>query len=329
MKTYAGIDISKDSFVVAIPQEASYKKFKTKVYKNNPLGVKTFIGELPEDVHCVLEATGTYSLLLAYSLADSGKIVSVINPKAFKHFFILQGQTQKTDCQDAKTLSLFGLRMEPKIFKPKNCNILIIKQKIALLGQLKKQKAALKNFLESLQQHPYKDASSEKIAEDNIQHLKTQIDKVQAEITNLSKEDFEKQYELLTSIPAVGERLATSIITATNGFQAFENFKQFSKFIGISPTYFQSGTSLNMKGQINRSGDPQFRALLYMCALPAIQFNPICKKFYERLKERGKPSMVALIAVMNKLVKIMFGVVKSGKPFNANHCSNHHSNATN
>ncbi len=39
------------------------------------------------------------------------------------------------------------------------------------------------------------------------------------------------------------------------------------------------------------------------------------KEFYEKLIEKGKPKKVAVCAVMRKLAHIIYGVLKSNKPF--------------
>jgi len=52
------------------------------------------------------------------------------------------------------------------------------------------------------------------------------------------------------------------------------------------------------------------RSLLYIASWSAIRFNKSCKDFYERLKERGKPGKVALIAVANKLIRQVFAIMR-------------------
>jgi transposase len=47
-----------------------------------------------------------------------------------------------------------------------------------------------------------------------------------------------------------------------------------------------------------------------MAALSAIKHNPVIKKFYERLIEKGKPFKVAITACMRKMVTIMNVMVK-------------------
>lgn len=56
-------------------------------------------------------------------------------------------------------------------------------------------------------------------------------------------------------------------------------------------------------------------------ALSALRFNPALKAFYHRLPAPGKPKMVAVAAVMRKLLYLAYAVVRSGKPFERTHVS--------
>ena len=49
-----------------------------------------------------------------------------------------------------------------------------------------------------------------------------------------------------------------------------------------------------------------------MAALNAKKRNAACKSLYDRMVEKGKNKKIAIIAVCNKLLKQVFGVVKSG-----------------
>lgn len=68
--TYVGIDVSKATFVVAY---SSAKGSETKTFKNTVKGIREFIQTIsPKENHCVLEATGNYSMLLVYLLSKAG-----------------------------------------------------------------------------------------------------------------------------------------------------------------------------------------------------------------------------------------------------------------
>ena len=66
--TYIGIDVSKATFVVAY---SSAKDSKTKTYANTASGIHKFIQTLPPEAHCVMEATGNYSMLASLSFGQS------------------------------------------------------------------------------------------------------------------------------------------------------------------------------------------------------------------------------------------------------------------
>ena len=50
-------------------------------------------------------------------------------------------------------------------------------------------------------------------------------------------------------------------------------------------------------------------------ALCALRSNPVLREFAARLKAAGKPGKVVVGAVMRKLLRLMFAVVKTGRHF--------------
>ena len=310
--TYIGIDISKDSFVVAYPRKSGYT---TKTFMNDTKGVRSFITSLPEDCHCVMEATGNYSMLLLYLLQQAGIPTSMENPQKIKHFSRAMMTVTKTDEIDAKLIAMYGEKMNPAPYKIPSEGIILLKQKRTVLRQLKKQLTAMSNLQHSLSVLPKQDPTAKVATEQTIKFLRKQISKLEEEITNLSNKEFKRQMELLTSIKGIGESIASALITATGGFANFSSAKQISRFLGLCPTYQQSGTSVNVKGHINRNGDSHLRGQLYIVAMASIRCNTACRETYERLCDRGKPGKVALIAVANKLIRQMFAVVTYNRPY--------------
>ena len=310
--TYIGIDISKDSFVVAYPRKSGYT---TKTFMNDTKGVRSFITSLPEDCQCVMEATGNYSMLLLYLLQQAGIPTSMENPQKIKHFSRAMMTVTKTDEIDAKLIAMYGEKMNPAPYKIPSESIILLKQKRTVLRQLKKQLTAMSNLQHSLSVLPKQDPTAKVATEQTIKFLRKQISKLEEEITNLSNKEFKRQMELLTSIKGIGESIASALITATGGFANFSSAKQISRFLGLCPTYQQSGTSVNVKGHINRNGDSHLRGQLYIVAMASIRCNTACRETYERLCDRGKPGKVALIAVANKLIRQMFAVVTYNRPY--------------
>jgi len=53
-----------------------------------------------------------------------------------------------------------------------------------------------------------------------------------------------------------------------------------------------------------------YRAALYMTALVAAYHNPVLARLYHRLRQKGKPAKVALVALMRKLVEFANLILK-------------------
>lgn len=318
--TYIGIDVSKDSFVAAYPTKSG---FTTKTFPNTTSGVRKFINSLPEDCHCVMEATGNYSMLLLYLLQQANIMISMENPQKIKHFARAMLSTTKTDEIDAKLIATYGEKMTPAPYKIPSESIILLKQKRTVLRQLKKQLTATINLQQSLAVLPKQDPASKVAIEQTIKFLRKQISKMEEEITNLSTKEFGRQVKLLTSIKGISVTIASALILATGGFTYFSNAKQISRFLGLCPTYQQSGTSVNFKGHINRNGDTHLRSQMYVAAFASIRCNAACRETYERLRARGKSGKLAVVAVANKLIRQAFSVVTNNQPYIDGFVSSH------
>ena len=310
--TYIGIDVSKDSFVSAYPAKSGYT---TKSFPNTTSGVRRFIQSLPEECHCVMEATGNYSMLLLYLLQEKGIPVSMENPQKIKHFARAMLSTTKTDDIDAKLIAMYGEKMNPMPYKIPSDSIILLKQKRTVLRQLKKQLTMMINLQESMSVLPKQDPTSKASIEQTIKFLRKQVSKMEEEITNLSNKEFKRQMDLLTSIKGISNTIASALIVATGGFTFFSSAKQISRFLGLCPTYQQSGTSVNVKGHSNRNGDTHLRSQLYIAAVSSIACNAACRAAFLKMKERGKSGKVAIIAVANKLIRQAFAVVTNNRPY--------------
>ena len=311
--TYIGIDISKDTFVVAYSPN---KNSKTKTFKNTTKGIHEFIKTISkEEHHCVMEATGNYSALLVYLLSEAGITTSLENPLKVKNFARAMLSTVKTDEIDARLIALYGEKMTPAPYKLRSDAILTLKQKRTVIRQLKKQLIATRNLKGSMEALPFFDAKCKRSVEKTIAFLEKQIKDLEEDLANLACSEYKKQTDLLTSIKGIGVTLAAALIITTGGFTYFDNAKQLTRYLGLSPTYQQSGTSVNFKGHINRNGDSYLRGQLYVAAFSSILYNAECKACYERLRSKGKHGKVALIAAANKLIRQAFAVITQDKPY--------------
>ncbi|WPP49249.1 IS110 family RNA-guided transposase [Catalinimonas niigatensis] len=313
MKRFIGLDVSKKTFTVAFPLEEDYQVAE---FTNDVAGIDTLMPLLnKQEDHLIMEATGHYSGLLAYTLCHEGYQVSVINPKQASYFAKMQLSITKTDVQDAKMLSCYGQLIKPELFKPHSDVLLKIQHKRVVIRQLKKQQHALECIGKEQPWRYCSDEQAEQVSKEALQFIKDKIKELEKSLCQLAQREFSTLIELLVSVKGIGKSISTALITATGGFQLFDTPKQFAKFLGIAPCHHQSGTSVKWNRGMNRGGDPHLRALLFMGSWSAIRYNSSCKALYQRLRAAGKPGYVALIAVCNKLIRQIFAVVKSSKKY--------------
>ena len=78
----------------------------------------------------------------------------------------------------------------------------------------------------------------------------------------------------------------------------------------LDPCECTSGSSLAKRPRISKVGNRHLRRALYMPALTAAHHHPAFGSYYRALQERGKCKMVALVAVMRKLLHAVFGMFK-------------------
>jgi len=130
----------------------------------------------------------------------------------------------------------------------------------------------------------------------------------------LAHHELQRQEELLTSIPGVGQRTARKVLAEVQ-IMDFEHAKQVAAYAGLTPQQRTSGSSLRGRARLSKMGNASLRRALYFPAISAMRWNPIVKAFCLGLQAKGKPKMVIVGAAMRKLLHLMYGVLKHGVPF--------------
>lgn len=128
-------------------------------------------------------------------------------------------------------------------------------------------------------------------------------------------------YALLLSIPGIGELTAATILSEIGQVNRFPTEKQLVAFAGLDPSVFQSGKFKSTNNRISKRGSSYLRKALYQATIDAISnrkngpVNPVLSAFYTKLKAEGKSPKVAIVATSGKLLRIIYGILKSQKPF--------------
>jgi len=119
------------------------------------------------------------------------------------------------------------------------------------------------------------------------------------------------------TIPSIGVLTMATLLGDVGDPRLFGSAKKFSSFLGLTPRGKQSGSSVNRKGHISKCGPSHIRQKLYMCVVSALatKKNPLLLDVYSGLVSKGKPKNVAIVACMNHLARVIYGVFKSNQPF--------------
>lgn len=316
MESYLGVDISKAKFDAALLNNQG--KYKTKVFPNTASGTAALVQWLNNNavggasqVHICMEATGTYHERLALYLHDQGLHVSVINPMKVKRFIELEGTRNKTDSADARSLARFCRMTEPSPWQAPTQPVRALQALVARLDTLQEMRQSEVNRLDVA--HGAVQSSIQEIIatlDRGIEEVKTKIRQTIDDDPDLQQRD-----SLLQTIPGLGERTIPQLLAYIGSPQRFKSIKKLAAFASLSPQIKQSGSSLNKHQGTHAQGHRELKRALYFPALVASRYNPLIAAFSERLKAQNKPAKVVLVACMHKLLAIVLGVLKSGRPF--------------
>jgi transposase len=321
MTSYVGVDVSKAKFDVALLSEDG-SKCKSKVFPNSHVGAAALIAWLDSHApggaaaaHVCMEATGSYHELLAFHLHDAQLLVSVANPLRVKRFVELDGGRNKTDSADAKSLARFCRMTQPEPWQAPSRPVRELQALVARLDTLNQMRQSEANRLEV----------AHAAVQTSIQEVLCALDESIAEVKKLIRQtidddpDLKRRDALLQTIPGLGERTIPQLLAYIGRPERFRSAKALAAFASLAPVIKQSGSSLNKRAGTHAQGHHELKRALYFPAMTAARFNPIVSRFSERLKALNKPGKVVLTACMHKLLAIVFGVLKSGQPFDPAH----------
>ncbi|EFH7886072.1 IS110 family transposase [Escherichia coli] len=316
-----GIDVSKKTLDICLMLEGIRGRLKTKRIKNDFRAVHTINAWLQKhdcalcDVHIIMEATGVYHELLATGLHLAGGKVSLANPHRTREFARGMDILTKTDKVDAWMLACYGALKKPDAWTPPAEEIrhlsALLKRRDLLVTDATREKNRLEKYRATHTPHVVIVS-----AENMLRRLNDELSEIELMLKqHVERHVFLKEdYALLTSIKSVGPQLGLNMLVILRSHD-FRTAEQVAAFLGVAPVEKRSGTSVRGRSRMSKIGPPEIRAKLYLAALCGLRFNKAMKSMYERLCLNGKAKMVAIGALMRKLIHWCFGVLKSRQPF--------------
>lgn len=307
-----GLDISKDTIDATLHKingSIHYIKFK-----NNDDGLKQFRlwikGNRIRKAYIGMEATGIYYEKAA-DMLSSYYTVYVINPLKIKDYGKSRFNRTKTDKADSNLIADYIKRHQDTLIPYQIPENKALQKLINLKNQLQQQQKQIKNRLHSTEEDFIRN-----IHQDLIDTIQDKMEQVKIAISEqIKKQTDNNHYRNLQTIPSIGKDTA-SVLYAQLTEKHFKTANQFVSYAGLSPAIIQSGTSVRGRGRLSRYGNRRLKSTLYMPALCAYRFNAF-PKLINNLKKAGKPKMVIIVAIMRKLAKLAYYIVKTGQPYDA------------
>jgi transposase len=304
MNSYVGIDVAKGHVDLYDTITEQHRRFE-----NSRVGIKKcvkHIGLLKPRL-IVLESTGGYESDLVVALDELSLPVVVVNPRQVRDFGRATGRMAKTDRIDAILLARYAAVMTPPRRLIRGCHSRRMKALVARRRQLVSMRTAEINRSEHV-----RDKLIAKSINAIIRTINREQQKVEIELSHLIAEipELQQKMETLLSVPGIGQTTAIMLITEVPELGQL-NRRQIAALAGVAPINRDSGT---FRGKRMTGGGRQgVRSRLYMPAVVACHHNPVLKPFYERLLQKGKSKMTALVAVMRKLLIIINTLLAKGQ----------------
>ena len=299
-EVFVGVDVSKDILDVAVHETGDFQRFG-----NDAAGIGKLLEWLaplaPRLV--VMEATSTYHRQALTALVAAGLAAVAVNPRMVRDFAKSAGQLAKTDKLDAQVLALYAERMKPPVRPLRDAQTCELAALVTRRDQLIANRAA---------EETRRKTAPEAVHGDIAQHigwLTRQIQKLGKQIDKRvnGNPDWLEQFEVMTSVPGVGESTAVHFIGSFTELGE-TNGKQAAKLLGAAPLNRDSGRRRGRREAWGGRAD--VRRILWMATISAIKYNPVIRAFYERLIAAGKPRKVAMVAAMRKLLTILNAMVR-------------------
>lgn len=295
---FIGLDIGKFNFVAN-----THGQKETKEYPNNSAGIKEFLKDHKDylaDSLCVLETTGGYEMELLLTLCSKDFAVHRANARKVKNFIRSFGNAVKTDNLDAKALALYGFERAGRLdlFQNQSKKALDLYELVGRRHDLKQMLVAEKNRVQSPRALLIKSSCNEMIAA-----ISQQIAAITNAIDALIEEDktLTARKKELQTISGIGNIIANDLVVLLPELGTLGR-RQIASLVGVAPRANDSGKYSGYR----RTGHGRnlIKPILFLAAMSARNSKTEMKSFYENLINKGKKKMVALVALMRKIIVI-------------------------
>lgn len=305
---FVGIDVSKARLDVAVLPSGEIF-----AVDNTAPGITELLIRLSEVQPrlVVLEATGGLEQAAMLALHDAGFPVTVLNPRQVRHFSRALGKHAKTDRMDAVLLARFAQTLQPEAHVPSDASHRALEALLARRRQVVDLLTMERNRL-----HSSRDSYVQRDVQEVITYLEGRRAQLDQALQDAVQHDpqFQATYALLTSAPGVGPVMAVTLLAQLPELGSLSRQK-VANLVGVAPLNWDSGESRGHRSIWG--GRAEVRQVLYMSAVSAVRWNPTLKNVFDQLIQRGKPTKVALVACMRRLLVTLNAMVRDQTSWHA------------
>lgn len=325
---YIGVDVSKATLDWAVTNGKSIV-LQTQT-ANSESGIKMalkVIKALPDftisESVCCMEHTGVYCTHLLSSLFKIHLPLWLESSLQIKKAGGLQ--RGKNDAIDAVRIAEYAFRFRDKIrlWQPPRP----VLQKLASLSGLRQRLLLVRQQLQqpiNEQQgfiDPVLQRQITKSCQASLNAINADLKNTDKQIQELIQADdyLRTLFELVTSVPGVGNATATEVLIATEEFKTIRDAKKLACHAGVAPFEYRSGSSVRGKTRVNEHARKRLKSLFHLGAMSAICVKGELQDYYQRKVGEGKNKMLVLNAVRNKLIHRVCSVVHRGEKYDKNY----------
>lgn len=300
--TFIGIDVSKYKLDIYNSQTGVFFEID-----NSKATIRKYIRALglSENLYVVIDLTGGYEALCVNEFYSKGYNVIRAEGLKVKSFARALGINAKTDKIDAQILAQYGDKCfnSLRLYQPYNNQIKKLVMRLADIKQLLQQE---KNRLKA----PDNLQIVTKSIKQFIAIYEKEIIKLETEIELIINQDevLRKRYKILIEQKGVGKKVAFILLGLLPEL-GYLNRRQIAALAGVAPFAKDSGTLSGYRR--TRTGRIDVKKALFIAALVAVKHDIKLKLFYTNLVNRGKKKIVAITAVMRKIVITLNAKLKS------------------
>ena len=300
-RRFLGCDVGKSQVVVFDSLTA-----RILTLPNTPEALTAWAQTLDEACLIVCESTGGHEAALLLAAIAAGCPAHRADARKVKAFIRSFGTLGKSDAIDARALARYGAERQASLhrWRAPDQSRIRLQQLLLARRDLIAQRQACTNRLQAV--------GAETIApylEPVVACLGERIGALDEDIAALIRETaaLEAPARALAAIKGIGPTTAAALLGLMPELGLIGR-KQAAALAGLAPHPNQSGTADRYRPV--RGGRPELRRAVFMAALVAARHNPQLRAFHKRPRDAGKKPIVAVTAVMRKLVVIANAVIR-------------------